>query len=68
LPKNAGKAWSSQEDAQICEEIRRGISFERIALATPRLSLRGARDDPVLARLVVACHHRSSPRTWPKLL
>jgi hypothetical protein len=31
LPKNAGKAWSSQEDAQICDELRQGISFDQIA-------------------------------------
>lgn len=31
LPKNAGKAWSSQEDTQICDELRRGLSFEQIA-------------------------------------
>jgi len=31
LPRNAGKPWTSQEDAQICEELRRGMSFERIA-------------------------------------
>lgn len=31
LPKNAGKAWSNQEDAQICDEIRRGFTFEKIA-------------------------------------
>jgi len=23
LPSNAGKAWSNQEDVQICEELRR---------------------------------------------
>jgi len=31
LPANAGKSWSGQEDSQICEEIRRGISFQEIA-------------------------------------
>ena len=31
LPSNAGKAWSNQEDAQICEELRRGMTFEQIA-------------------------------------
>ncbi|HKW18230.1 MAG TPA: hypothetical protein VJO35_12050 [Terriglobales bacterium] len=31
LPKNAGKAWSGQEDAQICDELRRGVSFDQIA-------------------------------------
>jgi hypothetical protein len=31
LPKNAGKAWSQTEDAQICEELRRGLNFEQIA-------------------------------------
>ena len=31
LPSNAGKPWSNQEDAQICDELRRGMSFEQIA-------------------------------------
>ena len=31
LPSNAGKSWSSQEDVQICEEIRRGLGFGEIA-------------------------------------
>lgn len=31
LPKNAGKAWSNQGDGQICDELRRGMSFEQIA-------------------------------------
>lgn len=31
LPANAGKPWSNQEDAFICEELRRGLSFEQIA-------------------------------------
>jgi hypothetical protein len=33
LPANAGKTWSDQEDAQICDELRRGINFEGIAKA-----------------------------------
>jgi len=28
---NAGKSWSNQEDAQTCEELRRGMTFEQIA-------------------------------------
>jgi len=31
LPSNAGKPWASPEDAQICDEIRRGIAFQEIA-------------------------------------
>ena len=31
LPRNAGKPWTNQEDAQICEELRHGMSFEQIA-------------------------------------
>ena len=31
LPANAGKPWSNAEDAQICEEVRRGVNFEEIA-------------------------------------
>jgi hypothetical protein len=36
LPANAGKMWSDQEDAQICDELRRGINFEGIAKAHNR--------------------------------
>src|SRR5581483_334895 len=31
LPKNAGKPWSHEEDAQVCDELRRGINFQQIA-------------------------------------
>jgi len=31
LPINAGKPWTNQEDTQICEELRRGMTFEQIA-------------------------------------
>jgi len=31
LPANAGKPWTNQEDALICDELRRGLSFEQIA-------------------------------------
>jgi hypothetical protein len=31
LPSNAGKPWSNQEDTQICDELRRGMTFEQIA-------------------------------------
>jgi hypothetical protein len=31
LPANAGKSWSNNEDAQICDELRRGINFQEIA-------------------------------------
>jgi hypothetical protein len=31
LPKNAGKPWSSQEEAQICDELRSGTDFKQIA-------------------------------------
>jgi len=30
-PKNAGKSWSHEEDAQICEELRQGLDFNQIA-------------------------------------
>ena len=46
LPKNAGKAWSHQEDAQICDEIRRGFSFEKIAQMHDRTN------GSIVARLV----------------
>ncbi len=31
LPKNAGKPWSAQEDAQVCDELRSGSDFQQIA-------------------------------------
>jgi hypothetical protein len=31
LPANAGKPWSSNEDTEICDELRRGINFQEIA-------------------------------------
>lgn len=46
LPKNAGKAWSSQEDAQICDELRRGMSFEQIA------QLHSRTNGSIISRLV----------------
>lgn len=46
LPKNAGKAWSHQEDAQICDEIRRGFSFEKIA------QMHNRTNGSIVARLV----------------
>jgi hypothetical protein len=45
----AGKcrqAWSNQEDAQICEELRHGLSFEQIAKSHNRTS------GSIVARLV----------------
>jgi hypothetical protein len=31
LPANAGKPWSNEEDARICEELRHGTNFQEIA-------------------------------------
>jgi len=31
LPANAGKPWSGEEDARICQELRSGINFQEIA-------------------------------------
>jgi hypothetical protein len=30
-PANAGKYWSNEEDAKICEEVRQGIDLHEIA-------------------------------------
>jgi superfamily II RNA helicase len=46
LPKNAGKPWSNQEDVEICEELRRGMSFEQIA------QLHSRTNGSIIARLV----------------
>lgn len=45
-PKNAGKSWSHEEDAQICDELRQGVDFNQIA-NTHNRSLAA-----ILARLV----------------
>ena len=31
LPANAGRSWSRAEDAQVCDELQRGIDFHQIA-------------------------------------
>ncbi len=46
LPANAGKPWSKAEDAQICDEVRRGVNFEEIA----RIHCRTA--GSIVARLI----------------
>lgn len=46
LPANAGKPWSNAEDAQICEEVRRGVNFQEIA----RIHCRTA--GSIVARLI----------------
>lgn len=35
-PANAGRYWSRDEDAKICEEVRQGIDFHQIAKAHDR--------------------------------
>jgi hypothetical protein len=46
LPSNAGKPWSNQEDTQICEELRRGMTFEQIA------QIHNRTNGSIVARLV----------------
>ena len=46
LPANAGKPWSAQEDAQICEEVRRGVGFQEIATLHSRTA------GSIVARLI----------------
>ena len=46
LPPNAGKPWSNQEDTLICDELRRGLSFEQIAKSHNRTT------GSIIARLV----------------
>jgi hypothetical protein len=46
LPPNAGKPWTNQEDALICEELRRGMTFEQIARGHNRTT------GSIVARLV----------------
>jgi DNA-binding NarL/FixJ family response regulator len=35
-PTNAGRYWSSAEDTQVCEEVRKGMDFKEIAKAHNR--------------------------------
>lgn len=35
-PTNAGRYWSPEEDAQVCEEVRDGLDFHQIAKAHDR--------------------------------
>lgn len=35
-PLNAGRYWSHDEDAKVCEELRQGIDFHQIAKAHSR--------------------------------
>jgi len=57
LPANAGKTWSNQEDAQICDELRRGINFEGIAKAHNRTV------GSIIARLVCLGKISAAPQT-----
>jgi tetratricopeptide (TPR) repeat protein len=57
LPVNAGKPWSDQEDAQICNELRRGINFEGIAKAHNRTV------GSIIARLVRLGKISATPQT-----
>ncbi|HUK24395.1 MAG TPA: hypothetical protein VLV49_07440 [Terriglobales bacterium] len=35
-PQNAFRTWTRQEDAQVCEEVRKGVDFHEIAKAHNR--------------------------------
>ncbi len=57
LPANAGKVWTDEEDAQICDELRRGINFEGIARAHNRTV------GSIIARLVRLGKISATPQT-----
>ena len=57
LPANAGKMWCDQEDAQICDELRRGVNFEGIARAHNRTV------GSIIARLVRLGKISAAPQT-----
>jgi hypothetical protein len=57
LPANAGKSWSSQEDAQICGEVKQGIGFQEIAKIHSRTL------GSVIARLVRMGTISANPQT-----
>lgn len=58
-PANAGRYWSSEEDAKICDEVRQGIDFHQIAKTHNRTV------GSIVARLVklgkIAPQRRSKP-------
>ena len=60
LPSNAGKAWSNQEDAQICEELRRGMTFEQIAQSHNRTN------GSIISRLVRLGKISAGPQALPQ--
>jgi hypothetical protein len=57
LPANAGKTWTDQEDAQICDELRHGINFEGIAKTHNRTV------GSIIARLVHLGKISAAPQT-----
>jgi hypothetical protein len=57
LPANAGKVWTDQEDAQICDELRHGINFEGIARVHNRTV------GSIVARLVRLGKISATPQT-----
>jgi len=57
LPANAGRTWSDQEDAQICDKLRQGINFEGIAKAHNRTV------GSIIARLVHLGKISAAPQT-----
>lgn len=46
LPPNAGKVWTDYEDAQLTEQLRRGITLQEIAKAHNR------REGSIVARIL----------------
>lgn len=57
LPANAGKPWTSQEDAQICDEVKQGIGFQEIA------KLHSRTVGSIVARLVRMGTISTNPQT-----
>jgi len=57
LPANAGKSWSSEEDAQICDEVKQGIAFQEIAKIHSRTV------GSIIARLVRMGTISANPQT-----
>ena len=57
LPANAGKPWSDEEDAQVCDEVKQGIGFHEIAKIHSRTV------GSIVARLVRLGTIATSPQT-----
>jgi hypothetical protein len=60
LPANAGKEWTGAEEEQICEELKKGMSFEKIA------RIHGRTHTSIVARLIRLGRIQTSAANSPR--